>query len=293
MGTLLFVFGAGAYLLFRRISGRARLNAGLALGFEAVAYAACAGAIAIGAYALLIEPYDLEITHVKIPCKHMAKNARPIIMAQISDLHCDSISRLEPKLPDAIKNEHPDLIIFTGDAMNSADGLENFRELITRLKPIAPLVGVKGDWDFELAPFEKLGWKALNGHTEFIINGTKLSVVGCDSGASSLDSLAGAPSSAVLVLLYHAPDSDVVLQGKTQSIDLICCGHTHGGQIALPFLGPLITQSTTRHRFARGLNKIEDTWIYTNRGIGMEGHFPRMRLCARPELTIFELCPAG
>ena len=93
------------------------------------------------------------------------------------------------------------------------------------------------------------------------------------------------------VFLYHVPDAiDMVRASKT---DLYLAGHTHGGQIALPFYGALITYSRYDKKYESGLHRIGDFWLYVNRGIGMEGHAPRARFFARPEITVIDVAPAG
>jgi len=79
-------------------------------------------------------------------------------------------------------------------------------------------------------------------------------------------------------------------EGK--DVDLYCAGHTYGGQIDLPFYGALMTLSKYGKKYEAGLYRKEGTWMYVNRGIGMEGcPAPRVRFCARPELTIIEIYP--
>jgi predicted MPP superfamily phosphohydrolase len=70
----------------------------------------------------------------------------PLIrIAQISDLHCDETERLEPKLVEALKKEKPDLILFTGDSVNSREGWPIFYKTIKQVEEIAPLIAIKGD----------------------------------------------------------------------------------------------------------------------------------------------------
>ena len=255
--------------------------------------------LVLASYAMFVEPYNLEVTHVTIPIDGLPEGTKTIRIAQISDLHSDPTERLESKLPEAIKNERPDLIFFTGDCLNSDDGFDNFNRCMQAVKKIAPTIATKGDWDFEPAvsfdPLARVGLKGNGAPARRVVtvNGAKLCIISVESGAAAVGEVDAAPHGIPLILLTHGPDSDVVLRNDTSGIDLICCGHTHGGQIALPFFGPLISQSLTKLRFASGLHKIDNTWIYTNRGIGMEGHFPRVRFCARPELTIYELIPSG
>jgi len=91
--------------------------------------------------------------------------------------------------------------------------------------------------------------------------------------------------------LYHYPDA--IEEAAQHRIDLYCAGHTHGGQVALPFYGAIITLSKFGKKYESGLRRLEDTWLYVNRGIGMEGGpAPRVRFCARPEITVIELSPA-
>jgi hypothetical protein len=92
------------------------------------------------------------------------------------------------------------------------------------------------------------------------------------------------------VFIYHYPD--VIYDAAARQIDLCCVGHTHGGQVALPFYGAVVTRSKLGKRFEAGLYRVQDTWLYVNRGIGMEGKAaPRVRFCARPEVTVIDLVP--
>ena len=83
-----------------------------------------------------------------------------------------------------------------------------------------------------------------------------------------------------------------VLRAARLGVDLHLAGHTHGGQVALPFYGAVITLSKYGKRYERGLYREEGTWLYVNRGIGLEGRFaPRVRFFARPEVTLIEISP--
>jgi predicted MPP superfamily phosphohydrolase len=99
------------------------------------------------------------------------------------------------------------------------------------------------------------------------------------------------PSGEFSVFLHHYPDEiEEVARGN---VDLYCAGHIRGGQIALPFYGALVTLSKYGKRFEAGLYHVGETRLYVNRGIGMEGgEIPRVRFCARPEVTVIEIRPA-
>ena len=92
-------------------------------------------------------------------------------------------------------------------------------------------------------------------------------------------------------LLYHS--STLVSYLDDEPVDLYLCGHTHGGQVALPFYGPLTTIHRNTGGFEAGLYTVGSMAVYVNRGIGMGGLGPRVRFCARPEITVFEISPAS
>jgi predicted MPP superfamily phosphohydrolase len=100
--------------------------------------------------------------------------------------------------------------------------------------------------------------------------------------------LASAPPDQLRILLHHYPDA--VLRAAKIGVDLYLAGHTHGGQVALPFYGALVTLSTLGKAFESGLHRVGNTWEYTNRGLGMEGGTaPRVRFAARPEVTVIDV----
>jgi hypothetical protein len=76
------------------------------------------------------------------------------------------------------------------------------------------------------------------------------------------------------------------------NVDLYLAGHTHGGQIALPFYGAIITLSKFGKKYESGEYRVGNTILYVNRGLGLAGGFnPKMRFFARPEITVFDLKP--
>jgi hypothetical protein len=76
------------------------------------------------------------------------------------------------------------------------------------------------------------------------------------------------------------------------NVDLYLSGHTHGGQIALPLYGAIITLSKFGKKYESGMYTVGDTILYVNRGIGFEPRpAPPIRFCARPEITVFDIAP--
>ncbi|RPH94420.1 MAG: hypothetical protein EHM72_15600 [Calditrichaeota bacterium] len=93
------------------------------------------------------------------------------------------------------------------------------------------------------------------------------------------------PDSAVSILLAHSPD--VIRSSAAAGIDLQLSGHTHGGQLYLPFWGPVYNPLDIGRQYTRGLFRFEDTRLYVNRGIGVV--LAPLRFCSRPEITIFDI----
>jgi predicted MPP superfamily phosphohydrolase len=91
------------------------------------------------------------------------------------------------------------------------------------------------------------------------------------------------------IVLGHAPDFAL---GNVQG-DLFVAGHTHGGQVRLPIIGPIITFSRVPRHMAAGVTELAGgRTLVVSRGTGMErGYAPRMRFLCRPELVVIEIAP--
>jgi predicted MPP superfamily phosphohydrolase len=249
-------------------------------------------------YGRLVEPYWLSVSRVSIASPKVPRGAQPVRIAHISDVHSDPSPRLEERLPAAIAAEKPDVIVFTGDSLNSPDGLPVFKAFLKKLSAIAPTFVVKGNWDTwfwsDLALFDGTGAVELNGAGRVLrVRGIKVGIAGLAvENERSLDrALAGIPQDALSVFLYHTPD--LIKEVSLRQVDLYCAGHTHGGQVALPGYGALITFSKFGKQYEAGLYREGKTSLYVNRGIGMEGgSVPRVRFWARPELTIIDVVPS-
>ncbi len=253
-------------------------------------------------YGFFVEPYWLSVTHVELTSSKIHKNQK-VRIVHISDFHCDPKPRLEEQLPSIIAAEKPDVILFTGDAINSREGLPVFRKCLTELAEIAPTFVVKGNWD--TCYFTEANLFGGTGATELDVQPVQLKIednVICVAGLpapssktkrtekrkSVQDVMQDVPENIYRVFLYHYPD--FIEEMEKNKIDLYLAGHTHGGQVALPFYGALVTLSNRGKQFEAGLYQRGGTHLYVNRGIGMEGGIaPRVRFCARPEVTVIDV----
>jgi uncharacterized protein len=253
-------------------------------------------------YAFRIEPFWPEVTHVTLVSP---KLQAPIRIVLIADLHCDGKVRLEKRLPELIRAEHPDLIAFAGDTVVNRAGVRLAREVLSQLSDIAPTYVVLGNWDVATTS----AWRERIADPSFFRGTGALNLLGFGVpvdirgqhlwiGGASVSQpellprlLGSAPRDRYDIFLYHYPDEVELVEASP--VDLYLAGHTHGGQIALPFYGALLTYSKYDKQYVSGLHRIGNAWIYTNRGIGLEGHFPRARFAARSEITVIDLIPAS
>ncbi len=242
------------------------------------------------------EPYELEQTSLHLSSKKLSRGSN-IRIALISDLHCDGQLRTEEKLIKAISESHPDLIFFTGDATNGRKGLELFRKTMTSLAKIAPVFACDGNHDTysdmsSNERYENTGVKFLNCSAAVLAIRKNLIWVGGVSvdNLSCIDrTLETSPPDSFRAFLFHYPEGIEV--AAKYGVDLCCAGHTHGGQVRLPFYGALITMAQSGKKYEWGHYVLEKTDAYVNRGIGMTA-LP-IRFLAPPELTIIDVAGSG
>jgi hypothetical protein len=259
-------------------------------------FIALTGLICI-AYGYFIEPYWIETKTVEIPTSKLKQTA--IRLVQFSDLHCTGKIANEKKLVEIINGLKPDVIVFTGDSMNNKKALPLLKETLSSLKATLGKFAVRGNFDIEfwknIDLFGGTGFVELDGNTvELDKYGEKFQITGvyCDKEDMIGDVLKTIPQDRFSIFLHHFPDLIEDLSG--QNMDLYLAGHTHGGQIALPFYGAVITLSHFGKKYESGEYKVGSTILYVNRGIGLDGFpAPQVRFLARPEITVFDIKPPG
>jgi hypothetical protein len=120
---------------------------------------------------------------------------------------------------------------------------------------------------------------------EFCVSGVRLSKM---TGYQTL--LNKVPPNKFSIFLCHY--SDLIEDLGDFNVDLYLAGHTHGGQVRLPFYGAVITLAKFGKKYEAGMYKVDNTILYVNRGIGMEPPpGPKVRFLARPEITVFDIVP--
>lgn len=246
-------------------------------------------------YAYFIEPYWLEVNIIPIETEKLTSTSFRIV--HITDTHCEKKVRLEKKLPDIINHLKPDIIVFTGDSLNHENGLKLFQTTMQKLHAQVGKFAVSGNWDHwyssNLKLFKNTDFEELRQHTNTVEkNGESIEITGLafENRKHCKDVFANLQSERFNLLLYH--NSDLMDHITGVPVDLYLCGHTHGGQVALPFYGALVTMSKHGKKYEAGLYHQGPTQLYVNRGIGMEGgKAPRVRFFARPEVAVFDIHP--
>ena len=252
-------------------------------------------------YAREIEPRRLEVTSVAPVLPRLAKEFDGYQIVQIGDIHLEDWTkpRRLNQIVNLVNDQRADLIVITGDFLSySVDpGVPGrLTEALGKLKARDGVLAVMGNHDY-LTDVETVrrcireaGIPELRNEIHTIERGdAALHVAGIDDvmeGRGRLDLvLEKLPEGGAAILLAHEPDfADV--SSATGRFDLQLSGHSHGGQVRMPFWGPLILPPFSQ-RYSGGLYEVGDMLQYTNRGLGFVD--ARLRFLCRPEVTVFTL----
>ena len=244
-------------------------------------------AVLMGIYAAEIEPVWIEVTRY-----HVAAPISPAIkIAHLTDLHTRELGRPERRLLELLDEEKPDVIVITGDVTNNDGNAADTRALLERLHAPLGVWMVRGNWEiWQLKESPNALYQSLGIH--YLINESQpvragLWIVGLDdprAGRPDPNRAYGqVPAGMTTITLLHAPAIFQLLAGRT---NLVLAGHTHGGQVRLPFLPPLWLPEASGP-YVAGWYERRGTRMYVSRGIGMSV-LPIRFLC-RPELTIITM----
>jgi predicted MPP superfamily phosphohydrolase len=252
-------------------------------------------ALAVFLWSNLVEPFLLTVKRFKVPLVEDPKDW--LRVAFLSDLHAGGGKgkKFYARMAKRIMAERPDVILFGGDFV------ELHEQTLTELEPLRKIRapgGIKfilGNHDLIDAPedmrerIQKWGWENVtNKRVTVTVKNKSFSLVGFDdvrlltSDLTALNDEKRHPS----ILLVHGPDD---LEGiDTKQIDLILCGHTHGGQVRLPFIGAIVPlPMRAPRRYDRGLRDWHGTPIIISQGLGEA--LLRLRLFCPPQIVMLEV----
>lgn len=210
----------------------------------------------IGAYAQAYhrEPRDLQVRHHAVDLSRGAQEARRLRILHLTDIQTPEVGAHEERAIREGLAQSPDLIVLTGDYVHErlrptrAQATEDLRELLRRLAAPLGVFAVRGDTDRNWpAVFEGLDVVRLVNETASVPlpGGGTLALLGVsprvshagDTAERTLRLVDSLPPADLLIAIGHAPDFVMQLAGQTR-VDLVLAGHTHGGQVVLPFIGP-------------------------------------------------------
>lgn len=228
-----------------------------------------------------------------------------IRVAQISDIHMGgwmNADRLQD-IASCVVALTPDLLLITGDFLIgrgfreiSKQWINDLRKVLSPLAALIPSFGVLGNHDYWTNPHairEMLSQSGITDLTNTVFTlsreGENLHLCGVDdvrAGNVRLDLvLAQLKDDSPAILLAHEPDfADI--SAATGKFDLQVSGHTHGGQIVIPYLGTPILPRLGR-KYPSGLYRVGKMFQYTNRGLGVNRF--ALRWNCPPEVTVFTL----
>jgi uncharacterized protein len=255
------------------------------------------------AYATRIESRRVVVEQRRVAVPGLPPELTGLRIAQISDLHYGDIvsADLIRHAIDVTMKQSPDLIVVTGDFVSSLNHGEAdlvARDLARLRAPLGQLaiLGNHDHWtDAEAvaAAVRRAGLELLrNGSRPIARGGRPLHLVGVDDIWEKKHDLAAAlravPPNAPVVLLAHEPDfADEAAADPRIALQL--SGHSHGGQVRLPFLGPPVTPPYAK-KYADGTYRVGRMTLHVNRGIGTI--WRALRFNCPPEITVVELTAA-
>lgn len=266
-------------------------------------------AVSIIVVYLYLENTSLEISYYDIVSDKIPKEFNNFKIIQISDYHNSKSKKLNEDLIDAIKNEKPNIIVITGDFIDSRNtNIDVSIDLIKNIKEVAPIYYVTGNHESGIIKsYEELKEKmqeqnviVLENETDVIeIEDSKINIIGINDPQMLRESLtedsyiidneledSNYDNTIFSILLSHRPEAFSTY--VENNVDLVLSGHAHGGQIRLPFIGGIVAPNQGLFpKYANGLFKESNTSMIVSRGIG--NSIMPLRVNNRPELVIVTL----
>jgi predicted MPP superfamily phosphohydrolase len=252
----------------------------------------------------------IEITHLSLKLPRLDPAFKRLKLVQLSDFHLGQWLTRE-QLDNAIKlvlEQSPDYVLLTGDYVEYRPykrpnewatyekSLEIIRNSFSALSASCPTLAILGNHDHRVGTewienaLSEAGVVVLRNSVHTTERGrSKLHFAAVDDVLEQMDEfekvMGTLPADGAAILLVHEPDfADV--SAAPGRFDLQLSGHTHGGQIVLPLVGPPMLPTLGR-KYPSGLYNVNDMMVYTNRGIGVTT--VNARFNCRPEITVFNL----
>ncbi|MBD1381273.1 metallophosphoesterase [Metabacillus arenae] len=253
-------------------------------------------------YARYLEPKMIDITSFDIKHKQIPKAFNGTKIVQISDTHMSDFFTLShlKKVLNEVNDLKPDIVFFTGDLMDEPNVYTMKQKVVEELNRLkAPLgkFAIYGNHDH--GGYGTDIYHNMMAMTDFILlknqyheikllDGSMIQLAGIDDlmlGKPDYEkTLSNFTEENFSILLAHEPDA--ALESNKYKVNLQISGHSHGGQIQIPFYGPLITPPYASV-YTEGMYEVGTMQLYVNRGLGTT-RLP-FRFLSVPEITVFTL----
>ncbi len=260
-----------------------------------------AGILAVGwvtiFYGSFIEPRTLMVNEQEIQISDQpTKQLKAVVM---SDLHVGPYrtERWAKEVVEIVMRQQPEIVFLVGDYIFSDPDQADMLEPLSRLSAQYGVWAVTGNHDYEgdhveyvVATLERLGIEVLENETDLIeVKGRELVLAGVSDlwyEGNPHSTLADVEEDDVVILLSHNPDA--VIFSNADRADLVISGHTHGGQIRLPWMGSVAQVPTMLgNDYDKGLFTYNNQQLFISAGAGETG--PRARLFNPPEINVLNI----
>lgn len=238
-------------------------------------------------YSIFFEPTELENTFHEVT---IGNSGQSLVVAHITDLHTKGLGELEIKLIDSLNLKRPDIIFITGDVTTPNGTSSGYKEVLSKLKAPFGVYFVQGNWEY-WEPEKELNkilkkYGIVNLTNNSIHLNDSLWLVGLDdklAGTPNIELYKKIPTKTKVISLFHTP---ILFESVKEKSHLAFAGHSHGGQVRIPFIGALWTPEGTGKYdsgwFQGGIGK-----LYVSRGIG--NSILPIRFNCRPELAYIKI----
>ena len=253
-------------------------------------------------YSRFIGTKGLKVKEYKIVNENFTDNFYGLKIVHITDLHYGNTTNNSDlkKIVDKVNLIKPDIIVFTGDLLDkdlNNEELEEFKDILNNMKSNIKKYAVNGNHDENFSEILKeTGFTDLNNNYDSLYNSNNSVIL--FSGINTNDDINDAIKNInnflgdeqntnkiiYKIMLMHEPDK--ILDFDYNNYDLILAGHSHNGQITIPFIGSLYKPNGSK-KYYKEYYELEDTKLYISGGIGTSTL--KFRLFNKPSINLYRL----
>lgn len=255
-------------------------------------------------WARFISTRGLRVREVKVESNKLPSEYDGLKMIQFTDLHYGG-TIFEKELENiisTINKQKPDIVVFTGDLVDmdvvlTQNEFDKLVELFNKIEATTELYIVKGNHDYDHSYFDELvpktNFKLLNNTYDYFYKDSNVPIVfvGLDDlrdGKPNYDNafsyLKETNDSLFTIVLQHEPDQILKYKNKYKDFDIVLAGHSHLGQVRLPFIGAIWTPEGSKKYYDEHY-KVDGKDLYIDGGVGTS--MMKLRFFNKPTITLY------